>query len=124
MKEITVHHPLASHADIGKIKIDEYGAAAIYRFLLSLGATKDIKIIYDCGGQVYAQKRIRYKSPMMPTVDDNGDRVGVQLIPLTDYIKILVKFHRAKTDKINKISGAMQRIQNSLELLKKELQDK
>ena len=113
--------PYATHASLSNVKFDEYGAAAIYRLMQSIGATKDTVLFLDGRGRISVHSKFHYESGLMPTDDDDGKRIGDMTETLDAWVKKRARLHRLNVRKMNKIQGALSRVGTAFDWLKKEL---
>lgn len=115
--EINVHTPSINTAKLSHIKFDERAAAAVYKILMALGATKDMRLFVDPHNTCYVMVKFFYSTDPV-----TGEKLyGDQRMELEEYIMKLVKGHKLKMSRLNKIKGAFNRIENALITLKKEL---
>lgn len=115
--EITTSNILHSGTNINSITFDRMGAEAIYRFLLELGATKDIKFEWDENhGKIHIMKKFVYQ-----TDDDGTKHFGDQFYTLSAYIRLLIRFDRAAYNRLKNVENKINRMYNGIEALKKQL---
>ncbi len=101
---------------------DRRQAETIYRILLELGATKDVKFIWDDEScRIYFKRKFYYKSGQMPTPTDPGDRIGDGIYTLGEYLKVLIRFDRSAWNRMKNIRHKIDKMYTAIETLKKQL---
>lgn len=116
MPEITIHHPAINTASMKNLELDERQAVAIYKLLMSLGATKDVRLFYDDVIGTYVMRKFAYDT------DDNGNPIyGDQRYELMDYIMLLIRYYRIKSKKIAALQGAVARVEQDMKRVREAL---
>ena len=109
--EINVHTPAINTAMLSHIKWDERGAAALYKMLMQLGATKDIRLfITPSTHTAYVMVKFYYGEDPIT----NEPLYGDQRYELEGYINKLIKGHRIKMAQVRHTKGMLTKIQNTL----------
>ena len=116
--EINIHSPHIGTARLSHIKWDVRGATAAYKMLMQLGATKDVRLfVMPNAGVAYVMTKFYFGNDS----ETNEPLYGDRRYELEDYIEKLIRGHRLKTKKINKLQGAIEKVQSELLRYKKEL---
>lgn len=112
-------------SNIDSIKFDRMGAEVVYRFLLDLGATKDIKFDWDeQSGKIHIVKSFHYTSGMIPIKDDDGARIGQQYYGLSSYIKFLVRFDKSAHKRMRNVENNINAMHQVIDKFNKQLRQK
>lgn len=115
--EINASNILYSGSNIDSIKWDRVGAETIYRFLMEIGAIKDIKLEWDEGtGRINIMKKFVYW-----TNDDGTKCFGDQFYTLSDYIKLLIRFDKSAYRRMKNVEQKINHMYAGIEALKKQL---
>lgn len=117
MKKIDISHPAINTATIDRLELSERDAVAVYKFLLSLGATKDIELFYQDYTTIQVKRKIIYGKDHITGKPLRGDKY----YSLSDYLTLLLRYYKIKEHKINAIKGALARTENTLTEVKKAL---
>lgn len=119
--EITATNLVYNGMSLDALRFTRVEAETIYRLLLDMGATKDIKFNWDEEtGRIYIMKKFIYHSGMTPTKDDNGERQGDQYYTLEKYIKLLVRFDRAAYKRMKNVENKINQMHQAISKLDRQ----
>lgn len=118
--EINTSNLVNTFSTIDAIKFTRIDADIIYRLLMDMGATKDIQFHWE-DGRVYIMKPFHYEGSMMPTLDDDGKRVGQQYYTLAKYIKTLIRFDRSAHKRMTNVKNKINAMHQAITKLEKQL---
>lgn len=119
--EITTSNILFNGYNIDSMIFDRMGAEVVYRLLLDMGATKDIKLNWDEDtGKIHIMKKFVYSCGMVSTQDDDGVRQGDQYYTLQNYIKLLVRWDRAAYKRMKNVENKINQMHSAINSLNKQ----
>lgn len=118
--EINTSNLINTFGTIDDMEFSRSDADIVYRLLMELGSTKDIKFHWN-DGRIHIMKSFHYESPMMPTSDDDGKRTGVQYYTLAKYIKLLIKWDRSAYRRMKNVESKINQMHSHIEVLRKQL---
>lgn len=122
MIEINATHFEYPGVNPGFLHFSRVQAEVIYRLLMEMGATKDIKFNWDeKSGQIHVMKKFYFQSSLMPSEDDSGDRVGDRFYTLQGYIKLLIRFDRSAYKRMQNVRAKIETMHSAVEKLQKQL---
>lgn len=120
--EITTSNLLHPGTNLDFVGFDRMGAEAVFRMLLEMGATKDIKLLWnETNGTIRIMKRFSYPSVIIPTEEDDGHRMGDQFLSLRQFIKFLIRFDRAQHKRMKNVEKKIYAMHSGIELLQRQL---
>lgn len=118
--ELTIFNASGSSEGINAIKLSKNDADSIFKLLLELGATKDIRFMWDEDrGSVHIMKRIY----MDIRCDESGNPImnPEQMYSLHDYIKLLSRFDRSAHKRMNNVKNKINAMYQAINSLEKQL---
>jgi hypothetical protein len=116
----TLQHHLAT---VDSMKFDRPGAESLFRFLMALGATKDIRLCHHNDGTITVIKDFQYPTSIL---NDDGEWIdgfatGQQYYKLEKFLKILIRFDRSAWKRMKNVENKVSQMHAGIKALTKQL---
>ncbi len=121
-QEITTSNIIYPATDLSCVRFDRMGAEAVFRMLLAMGATKDIKMLWnDNDGTIRIMKKFAYPAPLLPKDGEVATLYGDKFYSLQEFIKLLIKFDRATHKRLKNVEQKIHNMHSGIEVLQRQL---
>ncbi len=121
MPEITRNNLECHLARIDTMKFDQAGAESVFRFLMAMGATKDIRLYHCEDGTIKVCKDFKHQSAIIPLEGDDGWRTSQHYYPLETFLKTLIRFDKSAWKRMKNVEQKVNQMHAGIKALTKQM---